>query len=67
MENKEIVTYVSAIVAVIGAIVLILGALAYFGIWALSYVVGYEVTAMIGGLILLIIGAVGVWYAKEKM
>ncbi|MDL2261053.1 hypothetical protein LJC08_02280 [Methanimicrococcus sp. OttesenSCG-928-J09] len=67
MENKEIVTYIAAIVAVIGAIVLILGALAYFSIWSLSYVVGNEVAAMIIGLVLLIIGAVGIWYAKEKM
>lgn len=67
METKEIVTYVAAIVAVIGAIVLILGALAYFDIWSLSYIVGREVMAMVGGLVLLIIGAVGAWYAKAKM
>ena len=67
MENKQIVTYVSAIVAVIGALVLILGALAYFDIWSLSYIVGREVMAMVGGVVVLIIGAVGVWYARAKM
>ncbi|WNY23338.1 hypothetical protein MmiHf6_06440 [Methanimicrococcus hongohii] len=67
METKQIVTIVAAIVAVVGVILLLLGALSYFGIWSLSYVVGREVMTMVAGLVVLIIGGVGVWYARSKM